>query len=338
LVKLSKGKWKGLQAVSNAHGVMATLAIDQRNSLRKLLAEAKGVAPEAVPGTMLEEFKEAVSRILSPHASAILLDPEYGLGAARQRAKNAGLLLAYERTGYDQSVPERFPQLLDQWSVRRLVSEGADCIKVLLYYSPTSAVSVNNIKHAWVERVSAECAGVDVPLFLELVVYHESLDEKGTGFARLKPEMVTHSLEEFSKPQYGVDIFKVGIPVNMAFVEGAGKSDFIHTREEAKAHIQRAAAASARPFIYLSEGISHETFCEALELAREAGVHFSGVLCGRAIWKDGVKVYVAKGLSALEEWLEEQGVENIQRVNERLQAASPWYAFYGAGTARALAI
>jgi tagatose 1,6-diphosphate aldolase len=336
LVKIAKGKLAGLQAVSNARGVIAALAIDQRNALRNLLANAKEAAPEAIPGTMLEQFKEAVSRVLTPHASAILLDPEYGLPAARQRAKNAGLLLAYERTGYDKAVPGRLPRLLEHWSVRRLAGEGADCIKVLLYYSPSSAAAINDVKHAWVERVGAECAGVDVPFFLELVVYHDAMEEKSLEFARIKPEMVIRSLEEFSKPQYGVDIFKVGVPVNMAFVGGAGNTDSAYTREEAKSHFQRAAAAAGRPFIYLSEGVSNATFNDALELAAEAGAHFSGVLCGRAIWKDGVEIYAKRGLPALEEWLQDQGVKNIQCVNERLQAASPWFAFYGASTEAAL--
>jgi tagatose 1,6-diphosphate aldolase len=308
--------------------VIAALALDQRSALRALLAKAKGVAAEEIPGRMLEEFKEGVSRILTPHASAILLDPEYGLPAAHQRAKTAGLLLAYEQTGYDKAVAGRLPRLLDEWSGRRLVEVGADCVKVLLYYSPFSASAINNVKHAWVERVGAECEALDVPFFLELVVYHDEMDEKGLEFARIKPETVVGSLTEFSKPQYGVDIFKVGFAVNMAFV-GAGSRDFAYTREEAKSHLRRAAAAAQKPFIYLSEGVRNKTFAQALELVAEAGVRYSGVLCGRATWKDGVEIYAKGGIGALEEWLENVGVENIRRVNEQLRAATSWRDVYG---------
>jgi tagatose 1,6-diphosphate aldolase len=125
-----------------------------------------GIEPENVPSEKLIQFKEAVSRILTPHSSAILLDPEYGLAAARQRAKNAGLLLAYERTGYDKKVPGRLPGLLDHWSVERLAETGADGVKLLLYYSSLSSAEVNDIKHAFVERVGAECATAEVPFFL----------------------------------------------------------------------------------------------------------------------------------------------------------------------------
>jgi tagatose 1,6-diphosphate aldolase len=325
---LSPEKRTRLERVSNNDGVIAALAIDQRSALRSLLAKAKGVTSEEIPGRMLEEFKEGVSRILTPHASAILLDPEYGLPAARQRAKTSGLLLAYEQTGYDKNVAGRLPRLLDGWSARRLVDAGADCVKVLLYYSPFSAKSVNDVKHAWVERVGAECEALDVPFFLELVVYHDGMDEKSLQFARIKPETVVGSLTEFSKPQYGVDIFKIGFAVNMAFV-GDGSGDFAYTREEAKTHLRRAAAAALKPFIYLSEGVSNKVFADALELVAEAGVRYSGVLCGRATWKDGVEIYAKHGVGALEEWLGSVGAENIRRVNEQLRAATSWRDVYG---------
>jgi tagatose 1,6-diphosphate aldolase len=337
-VKISPGKWKGLQAVSDARGVIAALAIDQRSALRSLFAKASGIEPGDVPRESLEQFKGAVSRILTPHTSAILLDPEYGLPAARYRAKNCGLLLAYEQTGYDKSVLGRLPRLLDNYSVSRLVAEGADCIKVLLYYSPFSSPNINNQKHAWVEKIGAECAASDVPFFLELVSYDDRMDEKSTEFARIKPQVVIRSMEEFSKPQYAVDVIKVGVPVNMAFVEGAGSSPIsvVYSREQAKTHFSRAAAAAGKPFIYLSEGVSNEVFNEALDLAVEALVNFSGVLCGRATWKDGVPVFASRGLHALEDWLSTQGVKNVQNVNARLVNAKPWFEFYGAASAAAL--
>jgi tagatose 1,6-diphosphate aldolase len=288
---------------------------------------------------MLEEFKTAVTRILTPHASAILLDPEYGLPAARARSSNAGLLLAYENSGYDNTRPGRLPDLLDHYSVRRLVTDGADCIKILLYYTPFDPQEVNDTKQAWVERIGAECVAADVPFFLELVGYEEGLDEKGPVFAKKKPECVIRSMEEFSKPQYAVDVLKVEVPVTMAFVKGtaACKGESVYTRDEAKDHFRKAAAAAKRPFIYLSAGVSNETFTETLDLASESGVNFSGVLCGRATWKDAIPVYGKYGVKALEDWLNDQGVKNINNVNSRLAAAKPWFSFYGVNSVSALA-
>lgn len=333
-MKITPGKQKGLKAVSDARGVIAAAAMDQRGSLKSSIAKEKGIDKNAVTAQMLEEFKTAVSRVLTPHASAILLDPEYGFPAARARASNAGLLLAYENSGYDNTRPGRLPDLLDVWSVRRLVAAGADCIKILLYYTPFDPPAVNDIKHAWTERIGSECAAVDVPFFLELVGYQENGDEKGIDFARKKPEVVTRSMEEFSKPQYSVDILKVEVPVNMAFVAGskACKGESAYSRKEAKVHFCQSAAAAKRPFIYLSAGVSNDVFIETLELAAESGVNFAGVLCGRATWKEGIPVYAKKGVKALEDWLNGEGVKNINNVNACLQAAKPWFHFYGASS------
>jgi tagatose 1,6-diphosphate aldolase len=337
-MKISPGKQKGMEAVSNERGVIGAAAMDQRGSLKSAIAKDKGVDKKAVTDQMMAEFKEAVTRILTPHATAILLDPEYGLSATKVRAKNAGLLLAYEKSGYDNTQPGRLPDLLDHYSVRRLVAAGADCVKILLYYTPFDPPAVNETKHAWVERIGGECIASDVPFFLEFVGYEENVDEKGIEFARKKPEIVSRSMEEFSKPQYAVDVLKVEIPVNMAFVKGArsAKGESVYSRDEAKDHFRRAAAMAKKPFIYLSAGVSNDTFNESLELAAEAGTNFSGVLCGRATWKDGIPVYAKQGLKAFEEWLGKQGVANINNVNQRLAAAKPWFSFYGAHSATVL--
>ena len=137
-------KLAGLKAVSDARGVIAAAAMDQRGSLKKSLAKEKGVSD--LPDSALIEFKELVTEVLTPHASAILLDPEWGLPASKRRAKNAGFLLAYEKTGYDKTGPGRLGDLLDLWSVRRLKEAGADCLKILLYYSPFDPKDVNDKK------------------------------------------------------------------------------------------------------------------------------------------------------------------------------------------------
>lgn len=337
-MKITPGKQKGLNAVADSRGVIAAAAMDQRGSLKSAIAKEKGVDKKDVSAKMLEEFKTSVTRVLTPHASAILLDPEFGLPAALARSKNAGLLLAYENSGYDNTQPGRLPDLLDIWSVRRLVAAGADCIKILLYYTPFDSPEINEIKHAWVERIGGECTAADVPFFLEFVGYEEGGDEKGIGFARKKPEIVARSMAEFSKPQYGVDVLKVEVPVNMAFVAGskANKGESAYSRDEAKDHFRKAAESAKKPFIYLSAGVSNDVFSETLELASESGVKFNGVLCGRATWKDAIPVYAKQGVKALEDWLAKDGVKNIENVNAALKSAKPWYSFYGASSAAAL--
>ncbi|HTM26400.1 MAG TPA: tagatose 1,6-diphosphate aldolase [Vicinamibacterales bacterium] len=332
---LTEGKLAGMKAVSNARGVIAAAAMDQRGSLQKALAKERG---GAVGDREMEEFKILVTEVLTPHASAILLDPEWGLPASKRRAKGAGLLMAYEKTGYDKTGPGRLPDLLDEWSVRRIKEAGADCVKILLYYTPDDPKAVNDRKHAWVERIGDECRANDIPFFLEFVGYEEGADEKGPEFARKKPAVVAGSMREFTKDRYGVDVMKVEVPINMKYVEGTKSFDGtkVYSRQDAKDLFRKAADAATRPFIYLSAGVSNAEFTESLELAAESGVRFSGVLCGRATWKDGIPVYAKQGADAFRAWLQNEGVKNIANVNDHLKPARPWFEFYGAGSAEEL--
>jgi len=335
-VKITPGKLKGLKAVADKRGVIAAAAMDQRGSLQKALGKERG---GEIGDAMMEEFKTLVAEVLTPHASAILLDPEWGLPASKRRAKTAGLLLAYEKTGYDKTGPGRLPDLLDLWSARRLKEAGADCVKILLYYTPFDPKDVNDKKHAWVERIGDECRSNDIPFFLEFVGYEEGADEKGPAYAKKKPEIVAASMAEFSKDRYGVDVLKVEVPINMKYVEGtksfAGQKAY--TRDEAKALFLKAAKSATKPFIYLSAGVSNEEFTESLALAAESGVRYAGVLCGRATWKDGIAVYGKDGAAAFRKWLEQKGVENINNVNAAIKSASPWFSFYGVKSADELA-
>ncbi len=324
MIKLTPGKLAGLKAVSDHRGVIAAAAMDQRGSLQKSLAKERGAAADAHD---LEEFKILVTSVLTKHASAILLDPEFGLPASKHR-NGKGLLLAYEKTGYDATTPGRLPDLLDVWSVQRLKAAGADCVKILLYYTPYEKTSVNDLKHAWIERIGAECIAHDIPFFLEFVGYDaDGGDEKSVAYAKKKPEIVSGSMAEFGKAHYNVDVLKVEVPVEMAFVEGTKsfKGEKAYTRAEALQHFRDAATMTHKPFIYLSAGVSNPVFIETLELAVESGTTFNGVLCGRATWKDGIAIYAKQGPKAFEDWLNTTGVENITNVNNALKQAHSWH-------------
>jgi tagatose 1,6-diphosphate aldolase len=337
-MQLSEGKINHLNALSNKNGVIAAAAMDQRGSLRKMIAQAKNVSQDQVSDDMLKEFKASVSKVLTPHASAILLDPEYGLPAAEVRAKNAGLLLAYEESGYDNTQPGRLPDLLPHLSVKRIRDYGANAVKVLLYYTPFEKPEINDIKHAFIERVGAECEAYEIPFFLEFVGYDpQGGDEKGLEYAKNKPDVVIGSMREFSKPEYKIDVLKVEVPVNSNFVEGSKgyKGQSAYTRQQALDLFRKAADVAQKPFIYLSAGVSNPEFVESLGMAAEAGTDYSGVLCGRATWKDGVAVYAKNGIKALEDWLSDQGVKNIEAVNNAITTAKPWRAKAGVVTAAA---
>jgi tagatose 1,6-diphosphate aldolase len=327
-MSITPGKLAGLKSVSDSRGVIAAAAMDQRGSLQKSLAKERG---SAVSAEDLSEFKTLVTEVLTKHASAILLDPEFGLPASHHR-NGKGLLLAYEKTGYDAATPGRLPDLLDVWSVRRLKEAGADCIKILLYYTPFEQAHINDHKHAWTERIGDECRAHDIPFFFEIVGYDaEGGDEKTVAFAKKKPEIVAGAMAEFGKEKYGVDVLKVEVPIDMNFVEGtrAFKGEKAYTRKEALSLFKQAADSTSKPFIYLSAGVSNPVFIETLELAGESGASFNGVLCGRATWKEGIPVYAKQGAKAFENWLLDEGVKNIGNVNEGLKAATSWFPKLG---------
>jgi len=330
-VRMPRGKFNGINAIADDQGVIRAAAIDQRGSLQKSIAKARG---GEASDQDLEEFKALVTEVLTPHASAVLLDPEFGLPAVARRAPGTGVLLAYEKTGYDATVKGRLPDLLGEWSVRRLIAAGADAIKILLYYDPDDDEGINTIKHAFIERIGAECNAYNVPFFLEPVSYSDTIgDEKGLEFAKAKPQKVIKYMREFSQPQYGVDILKVEVPVNMRYVEGATANtdgQVAYSREEAAQYFRDAAAAAGKPFIYLSAGVTDEVFRETLQFAAEVGTPFCGVLCGRATWQDGVPIFAKQGPQALRAWLEDRGVQNIEALNAVLaHGAQPWWNFYG---------
>jgi len=329
-IRMSKGKFNGINAVADKNGVIAALAMDQRSWLQGAIAKAKG---SLASNANMSGFKLLVAELLSPHASAILLDPEFGLEAVKHRAQNTGVLLAYEKSGFDATIKGRLPNLVPEWSVRRLVALDANAIMVLLYYDPDDDPKINMIKHVFLERVGAECRADDVPFFLELICYRDAVgDERSIEFARLKPDKVKKYMQEFSQPQYGVDVLKVEAPVNMCYVDGS-KTNYdnqvAYSREQAREHFRAAAAAYRLPFIYLSAGVTDEVFLETLELAAEAGTPFSGVLCGRATWQEGIPEYGKGGTKALRAWLSDCGVQNIQTLNKVLaKSAKPWWGFY----------
>ena len=331
--RLTPGKAKGIDACADERGIIRAAAMDQRGSLMREIGKQGGAATPA----SLTEFKTAVTKALTPYASAILLDPEYGLPALAAKAPNAGVLLAYEKSGYDADPENRIPDVLERWTVRRLVAAGADAIKVLVYYDPFDDTDTNLRKEVVLERIGAECAAADVPLFVEPLAYRKGLDEKGLEFAKRKPEAVRAYMARFSEPRFGIDVLKVEVPVNMAFVEGsrANRSgEVAYTKAEAMRAFKAAADAATKPFIYLSAGVSDDVFRDSLELAGEAGARFSGVLCGRATWLEGLPVYATQGRAAFDAWLADKGVRNIELLNRVLDhAAQPWWTVYGSRAA-----
>ena len=163
------GKYRGMQRMSNERGCLSMCALDHRGSLQKMLKE--GLGREASYQDMVD-FKFDICRALSPHCSAILLDPVYG--AAQAIASNvfsgkAGLLVSLEETGYEGSGESRLSRSLEGWNATKVRRMGADGAKLLLYYRPD--VSVAARQRALVSELAQRCDEQELAFVVEPVGY-----------------------------------------------------------------------------------------------------------------------------------------------------------------------
>ena len=322
MLTLTENKRKAMERLSQ-NGVISALAFDQRGALKRMMAKHQETEPTV---DQIEELKSLVSEELTPYASSILLDPEYGLPATKVRHEEAGLLLAYEKTGYDATTTSRLPDCLDVWSAKRIKEAGADAVKFLLYYDVDGDQAVNDQKQAYIERIGSECQAEDIPFYLEILSYDENIaDNNSPEFAKVKAHKVNGAMKVFSDSRFGVDVLKVEVPVNMNFVEGFAEGEVLYSKEEAAQAFRDQEAATELPYIYLSAGVSAKLFQETLVFAAESGANFNGVLCGRATWAGAVEVYIKEGSDAAREWLRTEGFRNIDELNKVLDStATSW--------------
>lgn len=324
MLTVSKKKYDYLKKLSDSNDMINALAIDQRGSLKKMIAanSSTDVGDEGIIN-----FKKEISRELTKYSSAILLDPEYGLPAAKERDENAGLLISYEKTGYDATEVGRLPDLLPIWSAKRIKELGADAVKILLYFDVDEDDAINDQKLAFTERVGSECMAEEIPYFLEIVTYDANNDDvKSAEYAKVKPHKVNEAMKIFSDERYGVDVLKVEVPVNMNFVEGFAKEgEAVYTREEALQYYKEQSETTHLPFIFLSAGVTADLFQQTVRFAKEAGSTFNGVLCGRATWSNSVAIFARDGAEAAQEWLRSEGRSNIEELNVAVaESANPW--------------
>lgn len=325
-MKLTPGKQRGLELISDEDHIVLATAMDQRGSLGKMI---KSFNENISYEEGLSQFKEGVSEVLGNQSSSLLLDPEYGWSAARKLNEDIGLIMAYEKTGYDATEKGRLPNLVDDYAVQDLVKEGASALKLLVYYDHKEEEKYNKIKKALIKRVGDECKQNDLLYILEPVSYSaEGLSTKGAEFAKTKPEIIEYFMEEFSKEEYGIDMLKVEVPVAIYNIEGYDQYDNyepVFSKEEAASYYRASSEKSRLPFIYLSGGVTNEQFIETLYFAKEAKAEFSGSLCGRAIWKDGVQPFGEQGKEAYYQWLKTTGSSNLEKVKKAIkETATPW--------------
>lgn len=308
-----------IKKLVNDNNIISALAIDQRGAIRKMVQGFDDKKRDEI----IVNFKKEISNYLTPYASAILLDPIYGIDAIDNIDKKCGLIMAYEVTGYDKNIKGRLPRLEDDWSVLRLLEKGADAIKILLYYDVDEENHINDVKKAFIERIGAECEAYELPFFLEIITYDKAIqDTKSYEYAKIKPQKVNAAIKDFSDERYKIDVLKLEVPVNMDYVEGYSEN-YVYSQEQALRLFKEQSDLCKVPFIFLSAGVSNEMFLDTLKFAKKANSKFNGVLCGRATWKDGVDEFIKSKEEGVS-WIKSQGVKNIQKINKVLsETATP---------------
>lgn len=265
------GRWRGLKTTSTADNIFAILAFDQRGSYRRML-------PEGTPYETAVQIKREVVTALSPHASAVLLDPTYGLGPALDMAGTSGLLLALEESGYTGASTYRGVAFDDDWTVGKIKRLGASAVKLLVYYHPGAGALAEEID-ALVGKVTQECHRHDLPLFVEPLSYSldANLPKNSARFAQTRPEVVRETARRMSR--LGADVLKLEFPVDAAFDDN---------QSAWQSACEAVSAACELPWVLLSAGVDFDTFERQARTACQAGA--SGFLAGRAIWKEGASM------------------------------------------------
>jgi tagatose 1,6-diphosphate aldolase len=325
---LNLGKIRGMQRLANGMGHFTTVALDQRPPIAQILAARQGIAPEQVTFDDMMAAKRLIVEILGPSASAMLLDPNFALPAAIAcLPAHTGLMVTLEDHRFQDTPGGRLSNSISNWSVEKIKRMGGDGVKVLLWYRPDAAPEVLAHQEAYVRQVGDECRRHDIAYVLELLTYpfKQPNDEPCEQFAEDKAQLVIGSLREFTKPEYGVDLFKLESPVSGEHLSTDDGSAQHQVARNGFNEIGQICHEAGAPWVMLSAGVTPDQFLRVMHYAYAAGAN--GFLAGRAIWSEALLCF--PDLQACREVLRTKGMENLRRLTELTreegQAWTPCY-------------
>lgn len=306
---LPLGVRRGLHQCALPNGTFAMLAMDQRGSLRRAMNLAQ---PDQVTYAQFIELKRDVIAALSPYASAALLDIEYGYPAcvaSGALAGSTGLLLALDKSGYEGDPTARVTTLVEGWSVERIRKASASAVKLLIYYHPDAVNAAD--QEALVATVSRQCRAWEIPFFLEPLHYSLTPGVKTVPNAERRRLVVASAARLVP---LGVDVLKAEFPVDVA--QTADRDEWADACAELS-------AACPAPWVLLSAGVDFTTYLEQTRIACDTGA--SGVLCGRAVWKEAVTLPPTERIP----FLQTEGIARFRQLADLVAArARPYTDFY----------
>ncbi|MBI1979224.1 MAG: tagatose 1,6-diphosphate aldolase [Elusimicrobia bacterium] len=296
---LTPGKLTGLKNVSDAQGRLKVLALDQSNSFKKFLRalyEKQGKKREP----SYEEIRDAkleITEILSPFASGVLLDVNYG---ARQSlnsgaiAHGVGLIVRLEAS----KDPGIASELEPGWSVPQIKKMGGAAVKLLVYMDVEDAKATKG-QMDFVKFVSKECQDQDILLMTEELSYPRSGEDKGTpAYVARKPRNIFASAEMIGPY---TDILKLEYPANI-------KTDDVKTQEK---NLNALNEKAIRPWVLLSAGEKFDFFAKQVELAMKSGA--SGIMAGRAIFQE---YFDYTDRADQKKFLQTTGIDRMKKLSE----------------------
>lgn len=252
-----------LTPIARPSGGFAMMAVDQREALRAMFAEPTG---RGVADAELTQFKVEATRILSPYASAVLVDQQFGFDAVvaeRALAPSCGLIAAADRfiPSDDEIVAEAvIDRSVMPDSVR---AAGAVALKLLVIWRPGEDPDK---RVAMVEEFIGRCRGAGLISIVE-PVSRAPRDGRSWDW----DEGVLAAARELGN--LGADLYKAEIPRH-------GQGDEAAIRRGC----EQLTEGINSPWVVLSSGVPADGFPRAVELACQSGS--SGFLAGRAVWRD----------------------------------------------------
>jgi tagatose-1,6-bisphosphate aldolase len=258
----------GLDAIAGPDGTFAIVAMDQRNTLRRMLT----AVDRPTDAETIRAFKVDVTEALSPSASGILLDPDFGVPAVHEAgvlASDCGMLIAAEPPDRVSWEGEPRAGLEGGKTAAEVQALGGDAVKLLVQMRPDRphragdpdlVAEVVDV----VRTVVEDCAAVGVPSVIETLLYSLPGEEPLTP--RRRAELITESARILS--EVGPDLLKLEYPSDAAGCRAVGEAVTV-------------------PWAMLSAGMDFEPFLAAIANACDEG-GASGFIAGRVYWKEAV--------------------------------------------------
>lgn len=277
-----------LKDITRPSGGFSMLAVDQREAMRLMFAAAGVPAP--VTDRQLTDFKVNAAKILSPYASAILVDQQFCYRQVVEQnaiAKSCAMIVAADAFIPGNGIPVDSVVIDKNVDAQAVKRDGGKALKLLVLWrsdeDPAQRLEM-------VRNFNQLCHANGLLSIIEPVVRPP---RRGDVFDR--EQAIIEAAKELGDS--GADLYKVEMPL---YGKGT-QQDLLNASQTLNEQINM-------PWVILSSGVDEKLFPRAVSVAMQAGA--SGFLAGRAVWSSVV------GLPDTELMLRDISVPKLQRLGE----------------------